>query len=133
MDLELQAITDLMDEEEETRNFPPGFDEQGQSGGPAPKFETQKPLLKRWQQQKRYEVYMDQARKMWDQFTGGPAALAKSNRLKRKAEEEKKKLEEDRERERVKKEQARKTLQVKLRKQADERRQKALQRAVLMD
>ena len=47
--LEHQAITELMEEEENAINFPPGFEEQGQSGGPAPKTDSRKSLLQRWQ------------------------------------------------------------------------------------
>ena len=64
---------------------------------------------------------------MWDQFTGGSvASLNKNKRLKKKAEEALKKKEEDSEKERLKKEQARKLLSIKLRKQAEERRIKAV-------
>ena len=80
-------------------------------------------LSKRWDKQKRYEEFIEQARQMWDQFTGGSHAYLKKNiRLKKKAEEAQKKKEEDTEKERLKKEQARKLLSIKLRKQAEERR-----------
>ena len=71
---------------------------------------------------------------MWDQFTGGSvASLNKNKRLKKKAEEALKKKEEDGEKERLKKEQARKLLSIKLRKQAEERRIKAAQRAAMLE
>ena len=71
---------------------------------------------------------------MWDQFTGGSvASLNKNKRLKKKAEEALKKKEEDSEKERLKKEQARKLLSIKLRKQAEERRIKAVQRAAMLE
>ena len=71
---------------------------------------------------------------MWDQFTGGSvASLNKNKRLKKKAEEALKKKEEDTEKERLKKEQARKLLSIKLRKQAEERRIKAVQRAAMLE
>ena len=83
-------------------------------------------LNKRWEKQKKYEEFIEQSRQMWDQFTGGSvASLNKNKRLKKKAEEALKKKEEDGEKERLKKEQARKLLSIKLRKQAEERRIKA--------
>ena len=71
---------------------------------------------------------------MWDQFTGGSvASLRKNKRLKRKAEEAQKKEEHDKEKERLRKEQTRKILNNRLRRQAEEKRIKAIQRAAMLE